>query len=58
MEYDIKEVSYDNIDFQKLCQKLDDFQNNIFPERINLKMSALNGLEKIEKIFLIYDGER
>lgn len=57
MEYDIKEVNYANIDFQNLCQKLDDFQNNIFPERVNLKMSALDGLEKIEKIFIIYDGK-
>lgn len=52
----MKEVKYDNNDFQKLCQKLDDFQNEIFPERIELKMSALDGLNKIEKIFLIYDG--
>lgn len=56
MEYIIKEVNYDNIDFQRLCQKLDDFQNLIFPERVNLPMSALDGLEKLEKILLIYDG--
>lgn len=56
MKYEIREVKYDNIDFQNLCQKLDDFQNNIFPERVNLEMSALDGLEKIEKIFIIYDG--
>jgi len=56
MNYTMKEVKYDNNDFQKLCQKLDDFQNEIFPERIELKMSALDGLNKIEKIFLIYDG--
>lgn len=57
MEYVIKEVNYDNTDFQKLCQKLDDFQNVIFPERVNLPMSALDGLEKLEKIFVIYDGD-
>lgn len=56
MNYTMKEVKYDNNDFQKLCKKLDDFQNEIFPERIELKMSALDGLNKIEKIFLIYDG--
>lgn len=57
MEYIIKSVKYDNKDFLKLCQKLDDFQNEIFPERINLNMSALDGLNKLEKIFIIYDGD-
>ncbi len=56
MNYTIKEVNYDNIDFHKLCQKLDDFQNKIIPERKELKMSALDGLNHIEKIFLMYDG--
>ena len=32
------------------------FKNNIFPERISLKMSALDGLKKLEKILLIYSG--
>ena len=54
MNYEIKEVDFNNIDFKHLCEKLDDFQNDIFPERTSLKMSALDGLEKLEKILLMY----
>lgn len=57
MDYVIKNVNYDNKDFQELCKKLDDFQNEIFPERMKLKMSALDGLNKLEKIFIMYDGD-
>lgn len=56
MDFKIKEVDFNHMDFKKLCRKLDDFQNNIFPERVSLKMSALDGLEKLEKILLMYDG--
>lgn len=56
MDFIIKEVNYDNSEFQKLCQKLDEFQNEIIPERVELKLNALNGLEKLEKIFVIYNG--
>ena len=31
MEYVIREVKYNNIDFKNLCKKLDDFQNEVFP---------------------------
>lgn len=58
MNYEIKEVLYSNLDFKKLCKKLDDFQNNIFSERASLKMSALDGLEKLEKILLMYDENK
>lgn len=59
MEYVIREVEYDNIDFMNLCKKLDDFQNEVFPERVNLGLTtALDGLEKLEKVFLVYDGDR
>lgn len=58
MNYEIKEVDFNNNDLKKLCQKLDDFQNVIFPERLSLNMSALDGLEKLEKVFLMYDGNR
>lgn len=58
MNYKIKEIDFNNVDFKNLCKKLDDFQNDIFPERISLKMSALDGLEKLEKIFLMCDGNK
>lgn len=58
MNYIIKEVEFNNIDFENLCKKLDAFQNNIFKERVSLKMSALDGLEKLEKILLMYDGNQ
>ncbi len=58
MNYVIKEVTRDNEDFLELCRKLDDFQNDIFPERVNLNMSALQGLDKLEKIYLMYDGDK
>ncbi len=51
----IKEENYNNIAFQTLCQKLDDFQNELYPERTKLKLSALDGLEKLEKIYVIYN---
>lgn len=57
MRYEIREVSYENEDFQNLCKKLDDFQNHIFPERVLLNMSALDSLQKLEKVLLMYDGE-
>ncbi len=56
MNYEIREVDFNNSDVKNLCKKLDDFQNNILPERVSLKMSALDGLEKLEKILLMYDG--
>ncbi|MCI8964888.1 MAG: GNAT family N-acetyltransferase [Clostridia bacterium] len=55
MEYLIKEVNYDDLDFKKLCVNLDKFQNEIIPWRTELEISALDGLEKLEKIILIYD---
>lgn len=55
MKYTIKPVTYENLDFQNLCKKLDDFQNEIIPERNELKLNALHGLENLEKIYLIYD---
>lgn len=58
MNYEIRKVDLNNEDFRSLCKKLDDFQNDIFPERKFLNMSALDGLEKLEIIFLMYDGEK
>ena len=59
MEYVIREVKYNNIDFKNLCKKLDDFQNEVFPWRVNLGLTtALDGLERLEKVFLVYDGEK
>lgn len=57
MKYEIKEVSFEHEDFKKLCKGLDDFQNAIFPERVSLNMSALDGLQKLEKVLLMYDGD-
>ena len=58
MEYEIKEITCDNLDFKSLCIKLDEFQNNIIPQRIELGLSALDGLEKLKIIFIIYDKDR
>lgn len=58
MEYIIKEVNYDNLDFKNLCVKLDEFQNDIVPERVNLGFTALDGLEKLQRVLLIYDNDR
>lgn len=58
MDKKIEVVTCDNPDFIKLCSKLDDFQNEIFPERKNLDMSALYGLDKLEIIYMIYDGDK
>ena len=58
MNYEIKEVNYDNDDFKILCVKLDDFQNKIVPIRIDLGFSALDGLEKLEKVLLVYDENK
>ncbi len=58
MEYLIKEVNYDNLDFKNLCIKLDQFQNKIIPWRAELGLTALAGLEKLEKILLIYDNDK
>lgn len=58
MNFRIEEVTSDNEDFIELCKKLDEFQNEIFPERIKLNMSALQGLEKLEKIYVMYDGDK
>lgn len=57
MEYEIKEVSYHDLDFRKLCEKLDEFQNEIVPERVNLEVIALSGLEKLQKILVMYDKD-
>lgn len=57
MELIIKEEKSDNIEFQKLCKKLDDFQNELYPERTKLNLSALDGLDKLEKVYVIYNGE-
>lgn len=54
----IKEESYDNINFQELCQKLDDFQNELYPERVQLGLNSLDGLNKLEKVYVIYDGDK
>lgn len=54
MDYLIKEVSYNNLDFKNLCVKLDQFQNIIIPFRTELGLTALAGLEKLEKILVIY----
>ncbi len=58
MNFRIEEVTCDNKDFIELCKKLDEFQNEIFPERTKLNMSALQGLEKLEKIYVMYDGDK
>ena len=58
MEYQIKEVNCDNMDFKNFCVKLDEFQNNIFPERANLGFTALAGLEKFQVILVLYDKEK
>lgn len=58
MKYEVKEVPANNEDFLDLCKRLDDFQNEIIPERVNLGMSALQGLEKLEVIYLMYDGKK
>lgn len=58
MDKEIKEVTCDNQDFISLCTKLDNFQNRIFPERKELNMSALQGLDKLEVIYMIYDGKK
>lgn len=58
MNYRVEEVTCDNADFITLCKRLDEFQNTIFLERTDMNMSALQGLEKLEKILIIYDGEK
>jgi len=58
MEYIIKEINYDNLDFKSLCLKLDEFQNDIVPERASLGFSSLAGLEKLQKILLMYDKDK
>lgn len=58
MGFVIKEVKYDDIEFQKLCKKLDEFQNELYPERIKLGLNALDGLNKLKKIFIIYDKDK
>lgn len=58
MKYEVKEAAANNEDFRDLCKRLDDFQNEIIPERVNLGMSALQGLEKLEVIYLMYDGKK
>lgn len=58
MNYEIKEVNYNNKDFRNLCMKLDEFQNVIVPQRIELGFTALDGLEKLEKVLLAYDNNK
>ena len=58
MKIRIEELTCDNKDFIELCKKLDEFQNEVFPERTKLNMSALQGLEKLEKIYVVYDEDR
>jgi GNAT superfamily N-acetyltransferase len=54
----ITEVDCDNVDFQKFCEKLDEFQNNLIPERVSLGFTAFAGLEKLHDILMIYDGDK
>ncbi|MCL2354672.1 MAG: GNAT family N-acetyltransferase [Oscillospiraceae bacterium] len=56
--YIIKEVNCDNADFKELCVKLDDFQNNMIMERASLGFTALAGLERLQKILVMYDNEK
>jgi len=58
MKYIIKEVNYNDVDFKKLCAELDEFQNKIIPWRIELGVSGLSGLEKLQKVLLMYDGDK
>lgn len=58
MKYEIKEVNYDDLDFKNLCVKLDEFQNDIVPGRVNLGFTALDGLEKLQSVLLMYDNDR
>lgn len=58
MEFEIKEVNYDNNDFKNLCRKLDEFQNIIVPQRVKLGFTALDGLEKLQIILLAYDKNK
>ncbi|MDR1101358.1 MAG: GNAT family N-acetyltransferase [Clostridiales bacterium] len=50
-------VDYKNKDFQDLCVKLDEFQNNIVPARVNLGFTALAGLANLHDILMVYDGK-
>ncbi len=56
--YKIKEVKYSNKDFMNLCKKIDDYQNNLIPERKNWGFSSLDNIESLEKILLMYDKEK
>lgn len=58
MDFEIKEVSYKNSDFRNLCIKLDKFQNNLVPQREVLGFTALDGLEKLQKILIVYDNDK
>lgn len=58
MEYEIKEVDYGNLDFKKLCIKLDEFQNKLVPERKRFGFNSLAGLEKLEIVLMIYDNDK
>lgn len=58
MDFEIKEVSYENSDFRNLCIKLDKFQNNLVPQREVLGFTALDGLEKLQKILIVYDNDK
>lgn len=58
MKYIIKEVNYNDVDFKKLCAELDEFQNKIIPWRTELGVSGLSGLEKLQKVLLMYDGDK
>lgn len=58
MKYIIKEVNYDDTDFEKLCCKLNKFQDEIIPWHTELGVSSLSGLEKLQKVLLMYDGDK
>ena len=58
MEYTIKEVHCDDLDFKNLCTKLDEYLTNLVPERIIWDCNSLNGLEKLQKVLLLYYNDK
>ncbi len=56
--YEIKEVKHNNKDFISLCKKIDDYQNNLIPLRKSWGMSSLHEINLLEKILLMYDGNK
>jgi len=58
MALTIKETVNDDPDFIMLCKKLDSFQSVLAPERSGLGFSSLNGLDRIQKVFIVYDKDQ